>query len=449
MTNETENRDQKYENVGARHGLALPIELEEGAPPLLARVAMSIISGLIVLLLVWANIANVRELSVAMGEIAPFGSTREAAHLEGGIVDEVFVAPGDTVEKGAPLVRLRTENAGGEFIRFETRRADLELRAERLAALAENREPDFEALSAAWPGLVAEQKAVYGAAIAQHRAVMETFAEREASAEAEVKKAEAELQAANDLNDFAIEQLTIQEDLIEEGFTSKQSYLEARSAVATAKSKAIGARSRLDQAQRALTVARADRKGAEAEYQTQVAEERAEVVAELKELEKPIASLKDRSDRLVVRAPISGVVNDMLVFGQGDVVGPGGVVAEITPTGAELMAEVRVNPKDIGHIAIGMKTDVSVTTFDPNRYGKIEGRVAHISADSFSDERTGESYYIAHIDISDPVIGAGERARPLTPGMQVRAEIITQTRTMMQYALKPVSRSLDQAFSER
>ncbi len=449
MTNQTHQNDQKHENVGERHGLALPIELEEGAPPFLSRAAMAIISGLVVVLMVWANIAHVRELSVAMGEIAPFGSTREAAHLEGGIVDEVLAAPGDVVEEGQPLVRLRTENAGGEFFRFEARRADLELRAERLAAQAEGREPDFSAHVDTWPVLIAEQSSVHAAAIEQHRAVMATFAEREASAEAEVKKARAELKAENDLYAFAQEQLEIQEELIGEGFTSKQSYLEAKAAVASANAKAIGARSRLDQAQRALAGAQADREGAKAEFQTRVAEERAGVVAELAELEEPIASLKDRSDRLVVRAPVAGVVNNILVYGQGDVVRPGGVVAEITPTGAKLMAEVRVDPKDIGHIAIGMETDVSVTTFDPNRFGKIEGRVAHVSADSFTDERTGDSYYIAHINLSEPVIGVGKRARPLTPGMQVRAEIVTQSRTLMQYALKPVSRSLDQAFTER
>lgn len=449
MNTTAQNTEQKHENVGERHGLSLPIELEEGAPPLLARAAMAIISGLIILLLVWANIANVRELSVAMGEIAPFGSTREAAHLEGGIVDEVLVAPGEVVAEGQPLVRLRAENAGGEFDRYEARRANLELRSERLAAQAASREPDFKQYIDEWPTMVAEQITVHTAMVEQQRAVMATFKEREASAKSEVNKAEAELRAETDLLDLARQQLAIQEELIEKGFTSKQSYLQAKAAVASAQAKAAGARTRLEQARQSLSGARADREGAEAEYQTRIAEERSAVIAELAELEEPIASLKDRSDRLTVRAPIAGIVNDVIVNGRGDVVRPGGVVAEITPTGAELMAEVRVQPKDIGHIAVGLKTDVSVTTFDPNRYGKIEGQVAHISADTFTDERTGDAYYVAYIALAQQEIGTGARARELTPGMQVRAEIVTQERTLMQYVLKPVSRSLDQAFTER
>lgn len=449
MTSTASQTERKHENVGERHGLSLPIELEEGAPPILSRATLAIISSLVIVLLMWANIANVRELSVAMGEIAPFGSTREAAHLEGGIVDEVLVKPGETVAAGQPLVRLRTENAGGEFDRLDARRADLELRLERLAAQAAEREPNFDEYNAEWPVMVAEQISVHSSAVKQHRATIATFVERVASAESEVTKTKAELAAETELLGFSKQQLEIQEELIGEGFTSKQSYLEAKASVASAKAKIAGARSRLDQARQALTGAIADRDGAMAEYGSTIAEERAAAIAQLAEIEEPIASLKDRSDRLTVRAPVAGVVNDLLVDGQGDVVSPGGVVAEITPTGADMMAEVRVQPKDIGHVSVGMKTDISVTTYDANRYGKIEGEVAHVSADTFTDERTGDAYYVAYISLSEQVIGTGDRSRDLTPGMQVRAEIVTQSRTLMQYLLKPVSRSLDQAFTER
>lgn len=438
-----------HETVGERHGLALPIELEEGAPPQLARTAMAVISGLVVLLLVWANIAHIRELSVATGEIAPYGSTRAAAHLEGGIIDELLVEPGDAVAAGQPLARLRAEGAGGEVERLAARRASLAIRAERMHAQAASRAPDFSAWRENWPNLVAEQQSVYDAAVEQQRAEMATVISRETSAKAEVAKAEAQLRSETELLSFAREQLAIQDQLIGEGFTSKQTHLQAKSAVATAESNAAVAKSRLDQARDALEAATADRAGAEAQYRAKIAEERAGVLGELAELEQPFNALQDRSDRLTVRSPVAGIVNAVLVNGHGDVVRPGGVVAEITPTGAKLFAEVRIAPKDIGHIAPGQETDVTVTTFDPNRYGKIAGTVSHISADSFTDERTGEAYYIAYIALSEQTIGRGKIARPLTAGMQVRAEIITQTRTLMQYALKPVSRSLDRAFTER
>lgn len=447
--NTTKENEPKHESIGERHGLALPIELEEGAPPFLARSAMAVLSGLIIVMLVWVNIAKVRELSVALGEIAPYGSTREAAHLEGGIVDEVLVAPGDVVKEGQALVRLRTENAGGEYDRFAARRANLYLRSERLAAQTEDREPDFSKFADEWPALISEQMAIYSTSVDQHRAAMATLIAREASTESEVTKAKAELNAETELLRISKEQLAIQDELIDEGYTSKQVHLEARAAVFSAEAKAAAAKTRLEQARRARNSAVADRIGGEAEYRNGLAQERADIVAELRELEEPIIALKDRAYRLTVRAPIAGVVNDVLVNGQGDVVRPGGVIAEITPKETTLIAEVRVNPNDIGHIAIGQITDITVTTFDPNLYGKVSGRVSHVSADTFTDERTGEAYYIAFVELSQQEIGKGRRLRQLSPGMEVRAEIITQSRSLMQYALKPVTRSLDQAFTER
>ncbi|MCA8895212.1 MAG: HlyD family type I secretion periplasmic adaptor subunit [Parvularculaceae bacterium] len=448
-TNANKQIAARHENVGERHGLALPIELEEGAPPQLAQSAMAVISGLVILLLVWANIAQVRELSIATGEIAPQGATREAAHFEGGIIEEILVKPGDTVTTGQALARLRTESGGGEYDRLSARGAGLAIRAERMSAQTEDRAPDFSKWKREWLPLVSEQQAIFNTALAQQEATMATFVAKETSAIAEVTKAEAEVSAKNDVLRYAEEQLAIQDELIGEGFTSKQTYLQTKSAVAEAKAGAVVARTRLDQARDALAAATAERAGAEAEYKNRIGEERASVLGELAELEKPLLSLQDRSDRLTVRAPVDGIVNDVLVNGAGDVVRPGGVVAEITPTGAEFFAEVRVNPKDIGHVAPGQKTDVTVTTFDPNRYGKITGEVSHISADSFTDERTGEPYYIAYIALSQQDIGKGHNIHKLASGMQVRAEIITQSRSLMQYILKPVARSLDRAFTER
>lgn len=449
MTKKNMKVESEHKAVGERHALSLPIALEEGAPQQLTKAAMAIISGLVIMLLVWANIAHIRELSIAMGEIAPYGSTREAAHLEGGIIEEVLVKPGDTVAKDQPLARLQEGSGGGEFNRASARRASLALRAERMEAQTEGRAPDFSNWRDEWPALVAEQEAVFATATEKHRAELATMIAREMSAKAEVEKTEAELKAETNLLQFAQEQLAIQDELIEEGFTSKQSYLQARSTVASSEAAAAVAKTKLAQARDALDAAKADRAGVEAEYQSALAQERATVIGELAELEKPLEALQDRSDRLVVRAPIDGVVNDVLVNGAGDVVSPGGVVAEVTPIGAAFFAEVRVDPKDIGHIAPGQETEVTITTFDPNRYGKLHGEVSHISADSFIDERTGDAYYIAYIALDGQEIGAGKYARSLTPGMQARAEIVTQSRTVMQYIIKPVARSLDRAFTER
>ncbi len=449
MNKEKTKPEVTHESVGERHGLALPIELEEGVPPYLPRAVLAVVSGLILLLLAWSNIAHVRELSVAIGEIAPYGSTREVAHLEGGIVESVLVSPGDHVDANAPLAKLQAATTGGEYDRFSVRRANLMLRAERLAAQAEGRKPDFSNLQSAWPNLIAEQLAVFESSTSQHEADISVLIGREASAESEVRKAKADYKAQKELLGYATEQLAIQEELIEDGFTSRRAFLEAKSTVSSAQASSAASKARLEQAERAFSGATSERMGTEAKFLNAAAEERAQVIAELTELAEPIQSMQDRSERLTVRAPIAGLVKDIAVNGVGDVVSPGGLIAEITPVSETLFAEVHILPKDIGHIDIDQQTEISVTTFDPNRYGKLKGHIAHISADSFIDERSGESFYIAYVALDDQTIGKGRLKRDLSPGMEVQAEIVTQSKSMMQYLLKPVARSLDQAFSER
>lgn len=440
---------QQPVSVGERDSLAMPIELEEGAPPALTRAALAVISGVMILLLIWSNIAHVRERSVAMGEISPYGSTREVAHLEGGIVEQIYVDVGEEVGEGAPLVRLRVENAGGEASRFAARRGNLLLVAERLEAQAENRTPEFGSLSEEWPDIAEEQLSIYNAAVSQHKAAMETLNAKEASARSEVAGAEAEAATNNELRTLAKQQLSIQEELIEEGFTSKQAFIDAKAAYASASAAARASQTRLEQANGALASATAERESAEAAYRNRAAEERARALAELAEIKQPLLSLEDQTERLTVRAPIGGLVKSISVKGQGDVIRPGGLVAEITPINDVLLAEMRIEPKDIGHVAIGQETEITVTTFDPNRYGKLSGSISHISADTFVDERTGAPYYIAYVSLENGDAEQDYLIERLSPGMEVRADIITRSRSLMQYLLKPVERSLDRAFSER
>ncbi len=68
--------------------------------------------ALVVAFFVWAAFATVEEVAVASGEVVPRGKVKVIQHLEGGIVDGIFVAEGDTVRAGDVLVRLDLATAG-------------------------------------------------------------------------------------------------------------------------------------------------------------------------------------------------------------------------------------------------------------------------------------------------------------------------------------------------
>jgi HlyD family type I secretion membrane fusion protein len=180
----------------------------------------------------------------------------------------------------------------------------------------------------------------------------------------------------------------------------------------------------------------------------QVAEQKSKIGEERAELQEQLAGLQDRADRLVVRAPVGGLVKSIEQSGSGSVVKPGDLVAEIVPLEEDLVAEVKVEPKDIGHIKEGDAADVQVTSYDASRYGSVQGTVRTISASSFKDEN-GEAYFKAVIALAAREVGSGENTRPVLPGMVVQANVVTGSKSLMRYMLKPIVRSLDTAFGER
>ena len=361
-----------------RQALALPIELEEGAPPLYARSALAIVTGLVFALLVWANVATIREISMAHGNIETSEPIHRIAHLEGGIIDSIAVTRGEVVKMGDELILLRKESADNNYGRNAARRADLHLRALRYAAEADGVTPDFSEFAREWPGLVAEHNSTFKTTIAKHEISKTTHLARVSAMKAEVAGAKsAVLEKAEQLN-LAEEQLEIQKKLVGDGFTSKQQFLTAKSAVLAARGAFATAKILEERAISDLKSAENEIEKFDAELTAFALERRAEAIAELTELEKSYKVSADREDRLTIRAPIDGVINAINVSGNGQVVRPGEIVLDIVPTNATLIANVRVNPDDIGFVSIGQRAEITVSAFDIKEYGVINGKISYI-----------------------------------------------------------------------
>jgi len=127
-------------------------------------------------------------------------------------------------------------------------------------------------------------------------------------------------------------------------------------------------------------------------------------------------------------------------------VGRGEVLFDILPND-KLIAEVQVLPQDIGNVQVGQETNLVVSAYDPNRFGKAQGKIEFVSPGTFVDEQSGEVYFLARVSFNAPSIGSGRYVGQLSTGMTVTAEIVTRRRSIVEYFLKPVARSVDLAFS--
>jgi len=440
------NKDQDSGDL--KRKLTLPLAMEEGRVPKVLSMLLYVASGFIALGLIWSSITQIRELTVAPGEIRPSGSVQLVQHFEGGIVSEIYAKEGEVVEAGAPLVKLRPIAAEADLAQLKIRRANFQMSKERLSALIDGRQPDFGILASSHPKLARQQMEQMETAHIQKEKERETLALRIEQRESELEALKLQTVSLNKQVIIQKRQLKIKQDLMKEGLVSRVALLDSKTAYQRTLSESASIKGQRKSAEKKYHEARVALLELDANTKKAMQEERLKTSSELAELNETVAKHEDKVTRLIVRAPVRGLVQELPQKAIGEVVKPGDLVAKVVPLNQELVAEVQVQPADIGHIKLGATTEVKVTTYDYARYGAITGTLKHISASTFQTEK-GEPYYKAVIALDNSFVGKGKSKRDVLPGMVVQADIITGAKSLTKYMLKPVYRSLDIAFSER
>ena len=122
---------------------------------------------------------------------------------------------------------------------------------------------------------------------------------------------------------------------------------------------------------------------------------------------------------------------------------------QVVPIGDKLLVEARVAPKDIAFIKVGDRANVKITAYDFSIYGGLSGRVRNISADSIYDEVERQAYYIVMVETDRAFLFKNGHRLPIMPGMICDVEIITGSKSVLAYLMKPVLRAFDEALTER
>jgi HlyD family secretion protein/adhesin transport system membrane fusion protein len=438
--------------------LTQPLVLEDGRPPRVLVATLIAISGFVIAAIVWASITRVREVTIAQGQILPRGQVQAVQHLEGGIVAEFFVKEGSRVTAQQPLVRLRPESSVGERDQYEARRAALKLQLIRLEAHSSGGTPEFGELAKKFPDLAMEQEKLYVSAVIQRRQERATLAAKVAQKRGEIVTLTSGVQSAKAQVDVQFELVEMQESLKNLGTGSRKSWLEAKSALQRSEGDWLNLQGKLDTAKEALIEAESSLAEADAKAQQKLSEERVKAASDLAETEQQLVKLADRSDRLLVRAPSDGIVQELAPKSIGEVVRPGDLVARIVPTDSELVAEVHIDPKDSGHIRVDADAEIRLLTYDSAIFGPVLGKVEYLSATTFSPppgqqnppgQNITEPYYKATIRLLQDHVRSGATNYPITPGMVLQAHIQTGSKSIIRYMFKPVFNSLDVAFTER
>ncbi|MFT5489505.1 MAG: adhesin transport system membrane fusion protein [Paracoccaceae bacterium] len=422
--------------------------LEEVGPPHLVRVILFLLSLSVFGFIGWAAVTELEETTKASGEVVPAGSVLSVQHLEGGIIEKIFVRDGDIVNAGDTLVRLNPTSAKAQLEETEARSISLELRLERLLAFADGRAPDFSKAPPRFSGLVAGERGILRQqidALKQEASVLEAQGRQR---ESELGVLDIQVRKLTDRVRILGTQRAMRERLADKGLVSKLVYLQTLEQYQTAVGELAEIRGKIRSAGNAIEEAGSKMAQLHSQRRNEALEESGRVAADLASVRETSRRLSDRVTRLDIVAPVHGIVKGLATNTVGGVIPPGGLVSEIVPMDKELVVEARISPVDIGHITLGHKASVKVTTFDFARFGAIEGIVTKISASTFKD-RENEVYYKAEIKLKDAYVGDESTKNRILPGMVTEIDINTGQRTVLRYLLRPVFQSLDVALSER
>ncbi|HLD16387.1 MAG TPA: HlyD family type I secretion periplasmic adaptor subunit [Coxiellaceae bacterium] len=436
--------------------------LEEGDRFRLIRKGVLVISIVFFLLLLWSAFASINEVAITVGQIQPYDKSYPIQHLEGGIIDEVYVHNDQKVKEGDPLIKMDPIHAQSQLAIDEAQAVNLTLDIVRLQAFLDNKAPDevdwVGSISSSQFDMINDKNQIYDliqneqSQLARENASQASkITEQEnqiAQDKERIRNLDTKISTAKTQSDLFSRELAMYENLVKKHYVSEKDYLtakrrmnEASEVITDLQSEKVAAEGALKESQAKLESFRADR---EATAHQQLSETKASLIR----IQQNLKQLSDQAQRTVIRAPISGIVQG--IEGKKDsIIAPRQKIMEIIPSDQELVVESRVRPRDIGHITVGDKVNVKIYTFDYVRYGGVEGSVVSISPSTYTDPASGLLYYKATIELNKNYIGKDPKKNLLKPGMSVQADIITDRRSLLKYLLKPVQGTVSESFGER
>lgn len=422
--------------------------LIEDAPRVMRLTLWGIIA-FVVFCLLWANFAEVDEVTRGDGKAIPSSRVQKIQNLEGGIVSELFVHEGQVVEAGTPLLRLDDTRFASNVGETEADRLSLTMRVERLSAEVEGRELAIpEDIAAKAPGLAQSERALFLSRQQQLQDEIAGLQEQLTQRRQEVREyASKQGQFRNSL-ELLRQEIRMSEPLVAEGAVSPVEVLRLKRAEVEARGQLEATGLAIPRAEAAIKEVERKIDETRGRFRSEALTQLNEVRTDLSKIESTGKALEDRVNRTLVTSPVRGIVKQLLVNTIGGVIQPGSDMIEIVPIDDTLLVEARIRPQDIAFLHPGQEAVVKFTAYDYTIYGGLKAKLEQIGADTVTDEE-GNSFYLIKLRTEKSHLGSDERPLLIIPGMVTSVDIITGKKSVLSYLLKPIIRARAEALRER
>ncbi len=403
----------------------------------------------------WATLTHISGAIVAQGQIEVERDRQVVQHPDGGVVAEILVSEGARVAAGQVLLRLDGAALRSELTIVEDQLTELAGRAARLTAerdgLARLEFP-VDILT------LADTSEAVASQLDGQRRLFEARAATLAEQRALLARRIDQITAQSNGISAQSAALTRQLDLIEQELASQQSLLDKGLAqagtVLALQREEARLQGQIGELQAELARTEGQMTEIEIEMSSLDTTRREEATTELRqvgpmalELAERRRALRERIDRLEIRAPVAGIVLGLQVTTPQSVLRPAEPVLYVIPQDRPLVITARIAPIHIDEVSIGQTAELVFPAFSARDTPHLTGRVTLVSADALSDPQSGATYYTAELELAE-----GERARLgdrlLVPGMPVEVFLQTGSRTPLAYLVKPFTDYFAHAFRE-
>ena len=401
---------------------------------------------------IWLGMAPLNSAAVAVGKINVVSNKKIIQHLEGGVVDKIFVKDGDVVKVGDPLVEIKNAALQSEI---GIVRADY-LRTSAIVSRLEAQKDDANEIKfsddikqiSGYEEVVNGQISIFN----EQKKLLDNektiLKQRIKQLENQIQGAKAIMSAKKDRIASLNEEIREWERLFKEQLADKvrlrdlnreKTAVEGELAAGTAEIARLGVQINETQGQIALR----DRS-----FKEDILKKLEDAKIRLVDLEQRYNALKDQSERTIVKSPVEGSVVELAFHTIGGVIRPGERIMSIVPDDTDYVVEAKLNVVDIDTVHVGQLADIRFSAFQHKPSFVMEGKITYVSADSVQDN-AGHSYYDIKAELTPEGMKEFDRNEFfIVPGMPVEVMIKTGDRTMLEYILKPFIDMFKRAFNE-
>lgn len=402
----------------------------------------------------WAVRAPIAGAAIAPGVVIASGQNQSIDHLEGGIISEIATRNGASVKQGDPLVYLDQTQAASNRNRVEKSLVALSANLARMTAEmsgAQTIKFSDDLIKRAQQNQQTEplelQRAEFESRLAQHKSELSVLDEQVSAIEQEMAGVGLQIQAENTKLAVLKDEIKAKKTLLARGLTPKNQY----NALLREEADTIGAigslKARIGQRKKSISEVRVRQETIRATRRSEASSQINELRTQIDDLDEQLTSRADILQRMVIRAPVDGVIVKIEKNTIGSIIRPGETVLELLPTSNDLIISARVSPIDIDIVTQGQEASIRFSALNARTTPEVPATVQYISADRLIDPATQEVYYDARLKLVDNLPEDFDPDK-IYAGMPVDAFIKTGDRTFVEYLAKPITDSFRGAFTE-